>query len=76
MEEERMNPVVYFEMPHEDRERMATFDGAAFGWHTQMLGEEMGQYVLATPTETDANAPTTPGTINGGFFQKRPDRPG
>ncbi len=71
-----MNPVVHFEMPYEDRERMATFYGAAFGWQTQMLGEDMGQYVLATTTETDANGPKTPGAINGGFFQKRPDRPG
>jgi len=30
MDEEHMNPVVHFEMPYEDRERMATFDGAAF----------------------------------------------
>jgi uncharacterized protein len=76
MEEERMNLVVHFEMPYEDRERMATFDGAAFGWQTQMLGEDMGQYVLATTTETDANDPKTPGAINGWFFRKRPDRPG
>ena len=76
MEEEHRNPVVHFEMPYEDRERMATFYGAAFGWQTQMLGEDMGQYVLATTTETDANGPKTPGAINDGFFQKRPDRPG
>jgi predicted enzyme related to lactoylglutathione lyase len=76
MEEESMDPVVHFEMPYENRERMAAFYGAAFGWQTQMLGEEMGQYVLATTTETDANGPKTPGAINGGFFQKRLDRPG
>jgi uncharacterized protein len=76
MEEESMNPVVHFEMPYENRERMATFYGAAFGWQTQMLGEDMDHYVLATTTETDANGPKTPGAINGGFFQKRPDRPG
>ena len=61
MEKERMNPVVHCEMPYEDRERMATFYGVAFGWQTQMLGEDMGQYVLATTTETDANGPKTPG---------------
>jgi uncharacterized protein len=32
-----MNPVVHFEMPYENRERMATFYGAAFGWQTQRL---------------------------------------
>jgi predicted enzyme related to lactoylglutathione lyase len=71
-----MNPVVHFEMPYENRERMAKFYGAAFGWQTQMLGEEMGRYVVATTTETDAHGPKTPGAINGGFFQKSPDRPG
>jgi predicted enzyme related to lactoylglutathione lyase len=76
MEDEAMNPVVHFEMPYDNRERMAKFYGAAFGWQTQMLGEEMGHYVVATTTETDENGPKTPGAINGGFFQKRPDRPG
>jgi len=38
-----MDPVVHFEMPFEDRERMAKFYMSAFGWQTQMLGEEMGQ---------------------------------
>ena len=41
-----MNPVVHFEMPYDNRERMATFYGSAFGWQTQMLGEDMGNYVL------------------------------
>jgi predicted enzyme related to lactoylglutathione lyase len=70
-----MNPVVHFEMPYEDRERMATFYQSAFGWQTQMLGEEMGNYVLATTTETDGSRPRDPGAINGGFFPKRPDWP-
>jgi hypothetical protein len=48
-----MNPVVHFEMPYANRERMATFYESAFGWQTQMLGQEMGNYVLATTTETD-----------------------
>ena len=70
-----MNPVVHFEMPFADRQRMANFYGAAFGWQTQMLGEEMGNYVLATTTETDNSGPKTPGRINGGFFPKHPDWP-
>jgi uncharacterized protein len=40
-----------------------------------MLGEEMGNYVLATTTETDGGRPKEPGAINGGFFPKRPDWP-
>ena len=70
-----MNPVIHFEMPYDDRERMAKFYQGAFGWQTRMLGEEMGNYVLATTTETDGSRPKEPGAINGGFFPKRPDWP-
>jgi predicted enzyme related to lactoylglutathione lyase len=70
-----MDPVVHFEMPFEDRERMAKFYRAAFGWQTEMLGEEMGSYVLATTVETGEKGPKRPGAINGGFYPKRPDWP-
>jgi hypothetical protein len=70
-----MNPVVHFEMPYDNRERMAKFYESAFGWRTQMLGADMGNYVLATTTETGESGPTRPGAINGGFFPKRPDWP-
>ena len=70
-----MDPVVHFEMPFEDRERMAKFYRSAFGWQTQMLGEEMGSYVLATTTQTGEKGPKRPGAINGGFYPKRPDWP-
>jgi predicted enzyme related to lactoylglutathione lyase len=62
-------------MPAEDRPRMAKFYQDAFGWQTQMLGEEMGNYVIATTTETDESGPKKPGAINGGLFPKRPDWP-
>jgi predicted enzyme related to lactoylglutathione lyase len=70
-----MNPVVHFEMPYDMRERMAKFYESAFGWQTQMLGSDMGNYVLATTTETDESGPKKPGAINGGFFPKHPDWP-
>ncbi len=70
-----MDPVVHFEMPYEERERMAKFYRSAFGWQTQMLGEEMGNYVLATSVETDEKGPRRPGAINGGFYPKKPDWP-
>ena len=71
-----MNAVVHFEMPFEDRNRMANFYGKAFGWKTQMLGEEMGSYVVATTTEVDENGrPKKPGAINGGFFRKTSAKP-
>jgi predicted enzyme related to lactoylglutathione lyase len=70
-----MDPVVHFEMPYEDRDRMARFYGSTFGWQTQMLGEEMGRYVLAQTTEGDEQGPSKPGAINGGFYSKSPEIP-
>ena len=71
-----MDSVVHFDMPYDDRERMAKFYESAFAWKIQMLGEDMNNYVLATTTETDENGPKNPGTINGGFYPKKPDWPG
>ena len=65
-----MNGVVHFEMPFENRQRMATFYESIFGWQLQMLDETMGNYVLATTTESDEKGPKKPGAINGGFFPK------
>jgi predicted enzyme related to lactoylglutathione lyase len=71
----KSNPVVHFEMPAEDRKRMANFYSQAFGWQTRDLGAEMGNYVLATTTETDEGGPKRPGAINGGFYTKSDDMP-
>ncbi len=72
-----MDPVVHFEMPAEDRKRMATFYTKIFGWKTEMLGPEMGDYVIARTTESDEKTgrPKNPGVINGGFFPKSEDKP-
>ena len=70
-----MNPVVHFEMPAENRQRMADFYTKSFGWKTQMLGKDMGNYVVATTTESDDNGPKKPGAINGGFFTKTDEMP-
>lgn len=70
-----MNPVVHFEIPAEDRKRIANFYTKVFGWKTQQLGEDMGNYVLVTTTDSDENGPKKPGAINGGFFQKTDDKP-
>jgi len=70
-----MNPVIHFEMPAEDKKRMADFYTRAFGWQTKQLGPEMGGYIVVTTTETSENGrPKEPGTINGGFFQKTDDK--
>jgi uncharacterized protein len=73
----KMDPVVHFEMPYENGKRMADFYSEVFGWQTMMLGEEQGNYVLATTTETDEKTgrPKTPGAINGGFYPKKEDWP-
>ena len=70
-----MDPVVHFEMPAQDRKRMAKFYGDAFGWQTQLLGPDMGDYVVVTTTESDDNGPKKPGAINGGFYPKKEDWP-
>ena len=71
----KMSPVVHFEMPYDNRARMAKFYESVFGWQTRMLGQDMGNYVLATTTETGESGPKRPGAINGGFFPKKPDWP-
>lgn len=71
-----MNPVVHFEMPADDRIRMANFYTKAFGWQTEMLGPDMGNYVLAATTESGEDGrPKMPGAINGGFFVREPGSP-
>jgi predicted enzyme related to lactoylglutathione lyase len=71
-----MNPVVHFEMPYNDSDRVAKFYTEAFGWEMNKLGKEMNDYVTASTTETDENRMIkTPGAINGGFFPKKPDWP-
>jgi uncharacterized protein len=69
----KMSPVVHFEMPADDRERMAKFYTDVFGWQTHMLGPEMSDYVTVATTESDDNGPKKPGAINGGFYPKKPD---
>lgn len=65
------NPVVHFEMGYLERERMKKFYTETFGWGMEQLGEDMGNYVVAQTAETDAQGMVkTPGTINGGFYQK------
>jgi predicted enzyme related to lactoylglutathione lyase len=72
----KSDPVVHFEMPVKDRKRMAKFYTKAFGWQMQMLGEDMGNYVLATTAPVDRKGiPKQKGIINGGFFEKDEKKP-
>ena len=68
----KMNPVVHFEMPFEDKKRMGDFYSNVFGWQTQLMGSDFGEYVVVSTTEMDEKnqLPKKPGAINGGFFKK------
>ncbi len=70
-----MDPVVHFEMPYKDRERAGRFYSTAFGWQVQMLGEDMGSYVLVTTATADVRPGTPAGAINGGLYPYHPDWP-
>ncbi len=68
----KYNPVVHFEMPYENADRVAAFYKKAFGWKMDKTGPEYGGYVTAHTAETDENRMVkTPGTINGGFYDKK-----
>jgi predicted enzyme related to lactoylglutathione lyase len=70
----KMNSVVHFEMPYVDGKRAADFYTKAFGWQAQMMGPEMGSYVVVMTSEGDEKGfPKKPGTINGGLFKKTKD---
>ena len=67
----KMNPVVHFELPAEDRQRMANFYTSVFGWTAELLGEQMGNYVTVATTKGDQNGnPKERGIINGGLFPR------
>lgn len=72
----KMNPVVHFEMPYKNRDRVAKFYTRAFGWRMKKLGVEMGLYVTASTAETDKkNMVKMRGAINGGFFPRKSNYP-
>jgi uncharacterized protein len=68
----KMDPVMHFEMPAEDLERVRRFYEGAFGWQTTQLGPEAGDFVLAFTIESDEKTrmPKRPGAINGGFSKR------
>ena len=70
----KMNPVVHFEMPAQNKNRMTAFYTKVFGWKTEQLGSEMGEYILVTTSEVgEDHFPKQKGTINGGIYQKTDD---
>jgi uncharacterized protein len=72
----KINPVVHFEMPADNITRMTEFYSSVFGWQTRSMGEEMGNYVVVTTSETDEKGrPKMAGSINGGFYPKQNGQP-
>lgn len=70
-----MDPVVHFELPYEDRSRIAQFYESVFDWKIQYLGEDMGSYILVTTAERDVKPGAPAGAIDGGFYPKNPGWP-
>lgn len=71
-----MDPVVHFEMPADNMQRVSDFYRDVFGWQSHNMGEEMGNYVVVTTSENDDKGrPKMAGTINGGFYPKHEGKP-
>lgn len=75
-----MNPVVHFEMPYENKDRMVSFYETVFGWKMTKLGADMMNYVVARTAEPSIEhdekyKENARGTIGGGFYQKDPEWP-
>ena len=70
-----MNPVVHFEIPYCDGERATKFYTTVFGWEMRNLGEQSGNYILATTAKRDAKPGFPAGAINGGFYPTKADWP-
>ena len=73
----KMDPVIHFEMPAKDTERVRKFYESAFGWQTTPLGPSVEDFVLAFTIDTDEKTrmPKKRGAINGGFYKKtEPDQ--
>jgi len=71
-----MDPVVHFEIPYDDRARIMRFYRDVFGWELEHMGEQMGDYVLATTSsKAEPNPKGKQGAIDGGFFPRKADWP-
>ncbi len=73
MTNQKMCPVVHFEMPYENRDRVVKFYQDVFGWEIQLYGPEMGNYAMANHPKEDVNPMAVKGAIGGGFFPTSPD---
>ena len=71
-----MDPVVHFEMPLRRRRRASPRSTARPSAGTPRRSAPTWASTSSRPTAaSDARGSTTPGAINGGFFQRKPDWP-
>ncbi|HSI53770.1 MAG: VOC family protein [Ramlibacter sp.] len=68
------NPVVHFEIPYVNRDRIMKFYQQAFGWTMNKLGEDMGNYVVVM-TGSEDGPKGFRGSIDGGFYERKADWP-
>ena len=61
--------VVHFEIPFDDGDRARGFYKDLFGWQVQEM-PEMDYTVVMTGPVSEQGAPSEPGYINGGMFQR------
>jgi predicted enzyme related to lactoylglutathione lyase len=64
--------VVHFEVPYDDADRARAFYKDVFGWNIQTMPEFEYDFVSTGPT-SDEGAPSEPGFIGGGMFQRQDD---
>ena len=64
--------IVHFEIPFDDGERARSFYKEAFDWTIQEM-PEMDYTLVMTGPVSEQGAPSEPGYINGGMFQRSAD---
>lgn len=62
----KIDPIIHFEMPAEDTQRIRAFYESAFGWQTHALGPEAGGFVVAFTMDSN------PETSKAWRYQRRP----
>jgi hypothetical protein len=70
-----MNPVVHFEFPYYNAERISNFYRDVFGWNMTELGDASGNYILAQTAQKDVKPGLPAGSIDGGFYPVKPEWP-
>ena len=68
-----MNPVVHFELPYHDANRIKEFYSNVFAWTMNQLGPEMNNYILVNTSDQDVKRDSLRGSIDGGLIASSPN---